>query len=113
MISWLATILVPYVGDKVARPLAIVGLVIAAIPLVLGAKAIYDHNVVKRHTDRANAEQLEKLNSATGDADVASDARGAEHNARVKTTEEMIDEALEKGCAVGEYLASGGTNCVR
>jgi len=113
MITMIAGWLIPLVGERFAKPAAIAALAILAIGLLWGAKAIYDAGVIERAVNKANAEFFEDKDEAAGKADKASDTRRDEHEARVATTEELIDEALEKGCAVGEYLVSDGANCVQ
>jgi hypothetical protein len=113
MIALVASWLVPVVGAKAARAAAWAAIVIAAVLLLWGAKALYDSSVIQGWINKNNAEQLEELNESTGEADVESGDRKQRHDEKVRTTGELVDEALEKGCAVGEYLASNGANCVR
>lgn len=112
MIDLVALKLADLVGKKASRPTAIALVVLTVVVLFLLLKSCYDDGVVEDHVSGANAEQLGKKDEATGKADVASDVRQEEHELRVKTTGELVDEAIEKGCAVGEYLYSNGTNCV-
>lgn len=113
MIALIAGWLAPVVGQKFARAAAIGSLIVAAALLLWGLKACYDSSVIENATNEANAEFGEDADEAKGEADIASDERQDEHEARIRTTEELVDEALEKGCAVGEYLASNGDQCVR
>lgn len=112
MIGWLAQLLLPSVGERFAKPLAWAILIIIAILLFLTAKAMYDRGVIEEWTDDANEQFDRDFEDAIGQQDRGSDDRRFEHEERIKTTEELIDEALEKGCAVGEYLASDGDECV-
>lgn len=103
-----------------ARRLAPLGLLLAAL-LIVGAGwagwRVFDHfndrDAVRDAVNEANAEFAEGFSRASGRADVASQDRRAQFEARRRTTQELIDDALENGCAVGDYLASGGTVCVR
>lgn len=113
IISTVAAWLVPVVGERFAKAAAWAGVVIAAVLLIWAAKAIYDASVIENATNEANSDFLGEKDEATGRADTASDERREVHEERIKTTKELIDEALEKGCSVGEYLASNGARCVR
>ncbi len=114
--------LLSLLGVKVemARRLAPLGFALAlllACALAWGAWQAFDwfndRDAVRDAANEANANFAEGKDKATGEADVASDNRRTEHNERVKRTEELIDEALEEGCVVADYLASGGTECVQ
>jgi hypothetical protein len=113
MIALLASWLAPIVGQKFAKAAAWAAIIIVAIPTLLLLKTCYDNSVIDNAVNEANAEFGEEKDKTIGEADVESDARKAEHDARVKTTQELTDEALEKGCALGEYLASRGAKCLR
>lgn len=112
MISWLAALLLPAVGERFAKPAAWALIAILAILLFLTAKSIYDRGVIDDWLDDSQDQFEEDQKRAEEDQDSESDDRREEHEERVKTTKELIDEALENGCAVGEYLASNGDNCV-
>lgn len=112
MISWLAALVLPYVGERFAKAVAWIIVGIAALLLFLGIKAAYDASVVDDYVRDANDDFEERVDDATDDADGESDDRRQDHEERVKTTEELIDEAISNGCAVGEYLASNGDRCV-
>lgn len=113
MIALIAGWLAPVVGQKFAKAAAWASIVIAAVALLALLKSCYDSSVIENATNEANAEFAEDADEAKGEADVASDERRQDHKERVATTEELVDEALEKGCAVSEYLASNGADCVR
>lgn len=113
MIAFVAKLLLPLAGEKFARPAAWVAIALVASLLIWGGKSLYDNGVIESYVDKANAEFFAEKDEVAGKADIESDERRAEHEDRIKTTEELIDEAIEKGCAVGEYLASVGANCVR
>lgn len=113
MISWLAALVLPYVGERFAKAVAWIILGIAALLLFLGIKAAYDSAVVEDWLDDSREEFRDREERNEERATKNSDARRAEHEERIRTTEELIDEAIENGCAVGEYLASDGSNCVR
>jgi hypothetical protein len=113
MITLLAGWLAPVVGAKFARAAAIASIVVVAALLLWGLKSCYDRSVIENATNEANAEFAKDADEAKGEADVASGERRQDHEERVATTEELVDEALEKGCAVSEYLASNGAKCVR
>ena len=113
MISFLISLLLPHVGEKAAKPLAIALLVMAGIAFFFGAKAIYDASVVDDHVNEANVDILERKDQATGNANAASDERKARMKIGSETTKELIDEALENGCSVGEYLSSNGERCLQ
>lgn len=72
-----------------------------------------DREAVANAANEANAGFQKDKDEATGKADRASQAREGEHRTRIKRTEELIDEALEKGCVVADYLHSNGADCVR
>ena len=113
MISALAGLLIPYLGERFAKLGAWVILIMAALALLAGAKAAYDSSLIQGLIDRAQAEFWEDKDEAQGKAENESDERERDHEDRIRKTEDLIDEALENGCAVGEYIASNGTNCVR
>lgn len=113
MIGLVAGWLVPLVGEKASRAAAWVALIILAGGLAWAGLKLYNANVIENATNKANADFQQDKDQAEGEADLDSDGRKAEHEVRVKTTGELIDEAIEKGCAVGEYLASDGANCVQ
>jgi len=95
---------------EMAKPFLIVGLVVAAVPAFLIAKSFYDGSVVKSYADEANVDVLERKDKATGDADDASAAALEKFKKEIKSTEELIDEAMEKGCPIAEYVDSNGTD---
>lgn len=101
------------VAEKLARPLAIAGLVVAALVALAILKGCYDRSVIENATNEANAEFAQDKDEATGEADMGSADRRADHAATIRRTEELIDEALEKGCVVADYLASHGADCVQ
>lgn len=113
MIALVASWLAPMVGEKFAKPLAWAAIIITAFSALALLKTCYDNSVIENAVNEANAEFGEAKDKAIGEADTESDTRQAEHDARVKTTQELTDEALEKGCALGEYLASRGAECLR
>lgn len=100
------------VPEKFAKPVAIVGLAIIAGLLFWGAIAAWKSDIVQDAVNEANVEFAEDKDQATGKADQDSDARQAEHKAKAERTQELIDEALENGCVVADYLHSNGAECV-
>lgn len=102
--------------EEILRPIAWLIVVIVtlsiAIPLLLWAKSSYDSSIIENAANKANTEFLEELDEATGRADTLSDESKAQINVEIKQTEELIDEAIEKGCAVPEYIGSNGADCV-
>ena len=54
MIGWLVGLLAPRVGEKFARPLAWALIVVVAIGLFFGAKALYDQSVIDDHDAKVN-----------------------------------------------------------
>ena len=112
-ISLLAGKLVGKVGEKWAKPAAIAILAVTAGVLLIGLKAAYDSSVVQNALTEARAEFLEDKDEATGAADAVFNEHQETLSEDVKKTEELIDEAIKNGCAVGEYLASDGANCVQ
>lgn len=113
MIGWIAALVLPYVGERFAKAVAWIIVVLGALLIFLAAKAAYDRAVVDDFLDDSREEFQDRQDRAEDKAQDRSDDRRSEHEDRIKTTEELIDEAVEKGCAVGEYLASAGDNCVR
>lgn len=113
MIGWLATLLLPRLGVRLARPAAWAIAIVAAVALLWGTKALYDGRVIQNYLTGANEDFLEQKDVVSGEADIESAGRKSEHQTRVKSTMELIDEAQENGCAIGEYLASDGAECVR
>lgn len=102
-----------------ARRLAPLGLglaILLALGLAWGAWQAFDwfndRDAVRDAVNEANSDFAKDKDEATGAADIESGERRAAVDAQMRTTEELIDEALEKNCAVGEYLASGGAVCV-
>lgn len=72
-----------------------------------------DRDAVRDASNEANAEFGQAKDEATGKADKASGERVGRHQAEIRRTEDLIDEALEKNCVVADYLASDGADCVR
>lgn len=101
------------VGEKLARLLVWVGLVIVAIPTLLLLKSCYDNSVIENATNKANAEFAERKDEATGEADVEFATTTEAREKTRRTVEELRDEAIDKGCPVAEYIASNGAECVR
>lgn len=100
-------------AEKFAKPVMFAALALLAIPVLFGLKSCYDSSVIDNAVNEANSEFVEEKDKATGKADVASEQAKVEHEAKIKKTEELIDEAIKEGCAVAEYLASSGNNCVQ
>lgn len=105
---------------ELARRLAPLGMILLVLVLLGALWAVWqafdwfnDRDAVDRATTSANVEFQQDKDKAAGRADVGSAERAATHNEIVKQTEELIDEALEKGCVVADYLASNGTICLR
>lgn len=117
--------LVPGVPDAAARKFAGWAFAVGCVLAVLLALAAWrwviwpafdwfnDREAVEDAANEANSQFREDLDQATGDADVASQGRREQFEARQRTTEELIDEAERKGCAVADYLASDGAVCLR
>lgn len=100
-----------------AAPLVTLLAVLALLGALWGAwQAIdwwNDRQAVKHAADKANADFGQRKDAVTGAADVASAGRRQRATTEIKRTEELIDEALEKGCVVADYLDSAGADCVR
>lgn len=112
MIAWLALQLAPLVGQRFARGAALALLVVALLIAIGGVKSCYDSGVIEDWTRDANNDFIERQADAEDEAEAESAERTEDHQKRVKTTEELIDEAIAKNCAVGEYLASNGARCM-
>lgn len=112
MIGWLAMQLVPFVGERFAKAVAWLLIVLTVVLLIVSAKSCYDEGVVDDYTRDANADFIEQQDEAEVEAGAESEARAESHAERVETTGELVDEAIEKGCSVGEYLASDGARCL-
>jgi hypothetical protein len=105
---------------ELARRLAPLGMILLVLALLGALWATWqafdwfnDRDAVDRAATRANVEFQKDKDEAAGRADVGSAERGITHREKVKQTEELIDEALEQGCVVADYLASNGTLCLR
>lgn len=105
---------------ETARKFALPGFILAALLALTAAWGAWqafdwfnDRDAVRDAANAANAEFRERADAATGAADTASETARTEHAEKVRKTEELIDEALEKGCVISDYLASAGADCVR
>lgn len=105
---------------ETARRFALPGFIAACVLALLafwGAWQAFDwfndRAAVERAADRANADFAEDFNTVTGEADTAAAAAAQEHAAQIRRTEELIDEALELGCTVSDYLHSSGRVCLQ
>lgn len=72
-----------------------------------------DRDAVEKATNAANAEFTQDKDEATGRADIDSERRRSDNREQLGRTEELIDEALDKGCVISDYLASLGADCVQ
>lgn len=101
------------VPEKAAKPVAIAGIVVLAALALWAVVAMIRSDAVQNMVNEANVEFLEDKNEAVGEEDVASDDREEQFQQEVLRTEELVDEALEKGCVVSDYLHSDGAVCLR
>lgn len=101
------------VSARASAALGKVATVLVAIGIVWAGWWLLKSYIIKGATNEANVEMLGEKDKAAGEADIKLEERAKVHKDRVAKTGDLVDEALEKGCAVGEYLASNGTNCVR
>lgn len=101
------------VSEKAAKPVAIGALIVIAGLALWGGISAYNSEIIQNALNEANVEFLEEKDVATGKADAASAERKTQVETEIKKTEELIDEALEKGCVVADYLHSRGAVCVR
>lgn len=110
------------VGHKDDAPRWLAGLAFV-IALLLACGAIYgafqafdwvnDRDAVKDAANAANAEFAEDKDEAIGAADIESEQRRRANRDKLRKTEDLIDEALERNCVVSDYLASNGADCVQ
>ena len=105
------------VAPRWLTALAFIFALVAVLLALWGAWQAFDwfndRDAVEDAANEANAEFGQSKDEATGNADLASGARTVEHRTRIKQTEELIDEALQNGCVVADYLASNGADCVQ
>lgn len=101
------------IAEDMVKPATYAAMLVFAIPVLMGVKACYDSSVIEDATNEANLDFTEKLNKSTGEQDLLSDERREAFDKEVRQTEELIDEANEKNCAVADYLNSNGTICLR
>lgn len=73
MIAFLVGLIAPTVGEKFAKPLVYLGLILAAVGLFFGAKAIYDHSIISAHDT--------KVEASAAKADRAADQKAADQKA--------------------------------
>lgn len=98
--TWLIGLLAPTVGEKFAKPLAILLLALLAIGLFFGAKAIYDHNVVSGYKTKVEASAAKadrKADQQAADRKELDQARqNAEYNELVKVQENAQNETQRR-----------------
>ena len=111
MIATLIGFLAKGVGEKAAPFLAWALIGATIVGSVVGLKTCYDNSVIDNSVNEANVDFQGNMEVATGEADVGIAAAEAEHDLKTKKTEELLDEAIIKGCAVAEYLDSNGELC--
>lgn len=112
MILWVARFIAPVVGERFARIAAWIMFAVLLAGAVWVANGLYDRSVILDFTEEAREDFDKKQGQAEKEAGVQSEDRRVRHAERVRTTEELIDEAVTKGCSVGEYLATGGDRCL-
>lgn len=91
MISMLIGLLAPVVGEKYAKAAAWALIIVAAIALFFGAKAIYDHSVISNHEAKVEASAAK----ADRKADQALEARKQADEDRRQYEADQLTEAVK------------------
>ena len=86
---------------------------VVGLLILWAAISAYNSKVINDWVDGWNDDFVEQQEEATRKAEAESERRRDDLADEIKTTEELIDEAISKGCAVGDYLATDGAECVR
>lgn len=94
VVAWLISKGVP---EQFARPLLILTIVLAAIPLLLAIKGCYDRSVVEDATNKSNAEFRENQIEIERELGGEKDRRDTADAAEVAAEEEKVDEAEADG----------------